>query len=122
MGEEAEDVLTSTGISDEVRKWYDALKSEFDGFFKALIFERARFNQKNQIGRTVHHCTIPPRRNSRVYGDLRDEMCDRLIVGIRDSATSQKLQMGPGLTLEKGMKTVRQNAAVREQQCQLKQL
>ena len=30
--------------------------------------------------------------------------------------------MDPGLTLEKGMKTVRQNAAVREQQCQLKQL
>ena len=29
--------------------------------------------------------------------------------------------MDPGLTLEKAVKTVRQNAAVREQQCQLKQ-
>ena len=47
---------------------------------------------------------------------------DRLVVGIRDSAMSQKLQMDPGLTLEKAMKTVRQSAAVSEQQCQLKQL
>ena len=92
MGKEAEDILTSTGISDEARKRYDAVKSEFDRFFKALIFERARFNQRNQSGRTVHHCTISPRRNSRVYGDLRDEMLrDRLVVSIRDSATSQKL-------------------------------
>ena len=33
-------------------------------------------------------------------------LCDRLVVGIRDSATSQKLQMDPELTLEKAMKTV----------------
>ena len=34
MGKEAEDVLTSTGISDEDRKRYDAVMSKFDGFFK----------------------------------------------------------------------------------------
>ena len=57
------------------------------------------------------------------YGDLRDEMLrDRIVVGIRDSATSQKLQMDPELTLEKAMNTVRQKAAVKEQQGQLKQL
>ena len=50
MGEEAEDVLTSTEISDDERKRYDAVMSKFDGFFKVrknLIFERARFNQRN---------------------------------------------------------------------------
>ena len=47
---------------------------------------------------------------------MRDEMLrDRVIVGIRDSAMSQKLQMDPELTLEKAMKTVRQNTAVKEQ-------
>ena len=53
---------------------------------------------------------------------MRDEMLrDRLVVGIRDSARSQKLQMDPDLTLlQKAMKTVRQSAAVKEQQCQLK--
>ena len=54
---------------------------------------------------------------------MRDELLrDRLVEGIRDSATSQKLQMDPRLTLEKAMKTVRQSAVVSEQQCQLKQL
>ena len=46
----------------------------------------------------------------------------RLVVGIRNSAMSQKLQMDSELTLEKAMKTVRQSTAVKEQQDQLKQL
>ena len=93
MGEEAEDVLTSTGISDEDRKRYDAVMSKFDGFFKVRknpIFERSRFNQRNQsedesveqyitaLYHLVETCE---------YGDLRDEMLrDRLVVGIRDIA------------------------------------
>ena len=102
MGEEAEDVLTSTGISDEERKRYDAVMSKFDGFFKVrknLIFERARFNQRNQSeGESVLYHLV----ETCEYGDLRNEMLrDRLVVAIRDSATSQKLQMDPGLTLEK---------------------
>ena len=128
MGEEAEDVLTSAGISDEDRKRYDAVMSKFDGFFKVqknLIFETARFNQRNQgKGKSVeqyitalHHLV-----ETCEYGDLRDEMLrDRLVWGIRDSTTSQKLQMDPGLTSEKAVKTVQQNAAVKEQPCQLKQ-
>ena len=46
----------------------------------------------------------------------------KLVIGICDSATSQKLLMDPELTLEKAIKTVRQNTAVKEQQRQLKQL
>ena len=129
MGEEAEDVLTSTGISDEDRKRYDAVMSKFDGFFKVrknLIFERARFNQRNQSeGESVEQyiTALYHLVETCEYGDLRDEMLrDRLVVGIRDAAMSQKLQMDPELTLEKAMKTVRQSAAVKEQQCQLKQL
>ena len=129
MGEDAEDVLTSTGISDEDRKRYDAVMSKFDGFFKVrknLIFERARFNQRNQSeGESVEQyiTALYHLVETCEYGDLRDEMLrDRLVVGIRDSAMSQKLQMDPELTLEKAMKTVRQSAAVKEQQGQLKQL
>ena len=51
MGEDAEIVLTSTGISDEEQKRHDAAMSKFDGFYKVLknlIFKRARFNQRNQ--------------------------------------------------------------------------
>ena len=110
---------------------HDAVMSKLDGFFKGwvrknLIFERARFNQRNQSeGESVEQYTTALYHLVEIceYGDLRDELLrDRLVVGIHDSATSQKLQMDPELTLEKAMKTVRQNAAVKEQQGQLKQL
>ena len=36
------------------------------------------------------------------YGEIKDEMIrDRLVVGIRDSLLSEKLQLDPALTLEK---------------------
>ena len=99
------------------------------GFFKVrknLIFERARFNQRNQSeGESVEQyiTALYHLVETCEYGDLRDEMLrDRLVVGICDSAMSQKLQMDPEPTLEKAMKAVRQSAAVKEQQGQLKQL
>ncbi len=52
LGEEAEDVLASTGITADDRKKYDAVQTQLDGFFnvrKNVIFERARFNQRNQM-------------------------------------------------------------------------
>ena len=45
---------------------------------------------------------------------------DRIVVGIRDEAMSQKLQLDADLTLESAKKLVRQHEAVREQQIQLK--
>ena len=47
LGEEADDVLTSTNISEENRKKYGEVMVKFDGFFKVrrnVILERARFN------------------------------------------------------------------------------
>jgi len=52
LGEEANDVLTSTGISDTDRNKYETVMSKFDEFFQVrrnIIFERARFNQRNQL-------------------------------------------------------------------------
>ena len=51
------------------------------------------------------------------YGNLRDELIqDRLVVGIRDTALSGCLQTDADLTLNKAMKAVRQQEAIREQQ------
>ena len=85
-----------------------------------VIFKRARFNQRNQgagesaeayimeLYRLAENCS---------YGELKDEMIrDRLVVGIRGSALSQRLQLDAGLTLEKAKKNVRQRGAVGEQQ------
>ena len=123
LGEDAEDVLSSTNISQEERKKYAEVMAKVDGFFqirKNVIYERARFNRGVQqpdesveqfITKLYHlaeHCE---------YGELRNEMiCDRIVVGIRDSALSERLQLDPELTLEKAKKLVRQREAVHEQQ------
>ena len=55
------------------------------------------------------------------YGDLKDQMIrDRIVVGIRDQAQSERLQMDAGLTLEKAKTLVRQREAVHKQQILLK--
>ena len=47
------------------------------------------------------------------YGDLKNEMlCDRIVVGLRDGAMFEELQMDPGLTLEIAKKRVRQSEVV----------
>lgn len=123
MGNEAEDIFHSFGLSEEDSKKYKTVKERFDTHFVArrnTIFERAKFNhRKQQEGETgdsfitalytlVEHCS---------YGDLKDEMIrDRIVVGIRDSKLSEKLQLDPELTLEKAITQVRQREAVQKQQ------
>ena len=85
-----------------------------------MIFERARFNVRSQLeGESTdsfvtalhglaEHCN---------FRDLKDELIrDRLVVGLRDAALSEKLQMNPDLTLEKAVVMARQKEAVRKQQ------
>ena len=52
---------------------------------------------------------------------MKDEMIrDWLVVGIRDSSLSEKLQLDPALTLEKAKKAIRQSETVHKQQKMLK--
>ena len=51
------------------------------------------------------------------YGDLRDELIrDRLIVGIRDSRLSERLQLDADLTLDKALAIIRQSETVHRRQ------
>ena len=127
LGEEAEAVLSSTNATAEERADYDSVLAKFDSFFrvrKNVIYERARFNRRDQqSGETAEqyimalydlaeHCD---------YGALKEELIrDRLVVGIRDTALSQRLQMDSALTLESAKKSIRQKEAVHEQQQALK--
>eukprot|EP00731_Ephydatia_muelleri_P004849 Em0002g1025a len=122
LGDQAEDVLASTGISEEEREGYKKVLDTLDKFFKVrknVIFERARFNQRAQTDGETAEEYITALHNlvqDCEYGELKDEMLrDRLVVGIKDTALSQKLQLDSELTLEKAMKAVRQKEAVREQ-------
>ena len=127
MGENAEDILASTNISDDDRKKYASVVRQFDDFFKVrknVIFERARFNRRCQAaGETAEQfiTSLYTLAESCDYGDLKDQMIrDRIVVGIRDQSQSERLQMDADLTLEKAKTLVRQREAVHEQQVLLK--
>ena len=104
--------------TEEERKDYDGVIEKFNGFFKVrknVIFERALFNRMNQLeGESVELYRLA---GNCEYGTLTSDMIrDRIVVGIRDSALSQRLQLDPNLTLETAKKMVRQWEAVGEQQ------
>ena len=127
LGEQAEAVLTSTNTSAEDRKLYDTVITKLDGFFKVrknVIFERARFNRRNQQqGDSAEQYIIVlyELADDCEYGALHSEMIrDRLIVGIRDITLSEQLQTNAELTLDKAKKIIRQREAVHQQQCLLK--
>ena len=127
LGEEADDVLTSTNIKDDDRKKYDAVIAKFDAFFqvrKNVIFERAKFNRRNQKeGESVEQyiTALYSLVESCEYGALKEEMLrDRIVVGIRDTRLSERMQLTADLTLESAKKQVRQKEAVSEQGQQLR--
>lgn len=80
LGEEADDVLSSTNIKADDRKKYETVLAKFDGFFqvrKNVIFERARFNRRNQLeGESVEQYITALYRlvDSCDYGALKEEM------------------------------------------------
>jgi hypothetical protein len=87
---------------------------------ETLIFERAKFNRRRQEeGESVETfiTTLFTLAEHCGYGDLHDEMIrDRIVVGIRNSALSEKLQLDSELTLDKAITRVRQAEAVKQQQ------
>ena len=126
LGEEADDVLSSTNITSEDRKKYDNVVGKLDEYFqvrKNVIYERARFNKRDQLdGETAEEyiTALYSMVKTCEYKELQDEMLrDRLVVGIRDKAMSEKLQLQADLTLESAKKSIRQREAVKEQRHEL---
>lgn len=103
MGDEADDVLHSFGLSN--KKKYDMVKEKFE--WRNTIFERAKFNMRSQaesepvdafitdLYALAEHCG---------YGDLHDEMIrDCIVVGLQDAHLSKKLQLDGHLMLDKAV-------------------
>ena len=127
MGEDAEDMLSSTNVSEDDRMKYDKVINKLDAFFqvrKNVIFECARFNRRSQKPDESAEQFITSLyylAENCAYGDLKKEMIrDRIVVGIRDGPLSQKLQLESDLTLERAKTLVRQREAVHEQQALLR--
>ncbi|CAC5366075.1 unnamed protein product [Mytilus coruscus] len=123
MGPEADDIFASFDLSEENKKKYAKVKEQFDKYFivrRNVIFERAKFNKRKQdddegvesfvtsLYTLTEHCG---------YNDLRQEMIrDRIVVGIKDSNLSLKMQLDPELTLKKATDMARQSESVKKQQ------
>ncbi|GBM50864.1 hypothetical protein AVEN_178134-1 [Araneus ventricosus] len=123
MGEQAEDIFSSFGLSETEQDDFDIGVKMFNDRFvveKNTIFERAQFNIRVQLdGESVNtfitvlytlaeHCE---------YGVLHDELIRyRIVVGIRDKNLSEKLQLDADLTFTKGIERVRLSGVVKKQQ------
>ena len=128
LGEEADPVLKSTDITTDERGSYYIVIEKLEAYFKVrrnVIFERARFNRRNQEeGESAEQYIMEIHRlaNNCDYGAMKEEMIrDRLVVRIRDSRLSETLQLDAKLTLGGAKKKIRQFEAVREQQLELKE-
>ena len=91
LGEEADDILTSTNISMESRKKYNDVLAKFDAHFKVrknIILESMWFNRKTQEeDKSVEQfiTSLYSLADSCEYGDMKEELIrDCLVVGIKD--------------------------------------
>ena len=112
-----------TSQEETERSSYQEVMGKFDEFFgirRNIILERAKFNSRNQgagesaeiyitaLYSLVETCGYKP--------DAVNEMLrDCLVVGMRDKALSEQLQVDPDLTVEQVKKRMRQKEAVKEQ-------
>ena len=101
----------STNATEEDRKDHNKVLKLFDDFFQVprnIKFERARFNRRNQLPgeSSEQYITLLYTLASNCnYGTFEHEMIlDRLVVGIRDTALSKRLQLDAELTLKKPKK------------------
>jgi len=98
MGDQADDLLRSFGLSADDSKKYKVDKDKFESHFvkkRNVIFERTSFNQcKQNEGEPVDAfiTTLYELAEYCSYRDLHEEMIrDRLVVGIKDPKLSEKV-------------------------------
>ena len=100
-------------LSAEDRKKYQKVIEEFNNNFKVkknIIYERAHFNQRSQfLGESVDCFITEIHRlvDNSEFGGMKDELiCNRLVVGIWDSALSERLQLESELTLDEAKQLI----------------
>ena len=105
MGEDAEDSLTSTNISEDDQKLYTAVLAKIDAFFqdrRNTIFEYARFNWRNQRkGESFEQfiASLYTLADNCDFGAMEEEMSrDLIMVSICDSSLSERMQIDVDLT------------------------
>ena len=123
MGEEADDIVVSFGLTTEEAKQYSVVKGKFEVHFvvkRNVIFERAKFNLRSQQdGESVDNFITDLYCLAEYceFGTLRDDLIrDRIVLGIKDKKLSEQLQLDSKLTLENAITKTRQSETVKKQQ------
>ncbi|UYV77931.1 K02A2.6-like [Cordylochernes scorpioides] len=127
MGDRADDIFRTFKLEkEEEATKIDSVLKAFDSHFcvrKNIIYERAKFNSRIQEDREPVDefiTSLYKLADSCEFEGLHEQLIrDRIVVGVRDKALSERMQLDSELTLEKAVKMVRQQEAVRQQQVDL---
>ncbi|UYV83817.1 hypothetical protein LAZ67_X000281 [Cordylochernes scorpioides] len=127
MGDRADDIFRTFKFEkEEEATKIDSVLKAFDSHFcvrKNIIYERAKFNSRIQEDREPVDefiTSLYKLTDSCEFEGLHEQLIhDRIVVGVRDKALSERMQLDKELTLEKAVKKVRQQEAVRQQQVDL---
>ncbi|UYV61429.1 K02A2.6-like [Cordylochernes scorpioides] len=127
MGDRADDIFRTFKFEkEEEATKIDSVLKAFDSHFcvrKNIIYERAKFNSRIQEDREPVDefiTSLYKLADSCEFEGLHEQLIrDRIVVGVRDKALSERMQLDSELTLEKAVKMVRQQEAVRQQQIDL---
>ncbi|UYV79424.1 hypothetical protein LAZ67_17002555, partial [Cordylochernes scorpioides] len=127
MGDRADDIFKTFKFEkEEEATKIDFVLKAFDSHFcvrKNIIYERAKFNSRIQEDREPVDefiTSLYKLADSCEFEGLHEQLIrDRIVVGVRDKALSERMQLDSELTLEKAVKMVRQQEAVRQQQVDL---
>lgn len=116
-------ILYLLPLTDAQKRSYAAVTEAFNKHCvskRNVIFERARFNKRNQEpGESVESfiTAVHSLAEQCDFGAIKEDLIrDRIMVGIRDAKLSESLQLDADLTLEKAVTRVRQSVAVKKQQ------
>ncbi|UYV80018.1 K02A2.6-like [Cordylochernes scorpioides] len=127
MGDRADDIFRTFKFEkEEEATKIDSVLKAFDSHFcvrKNIIYERAKFNSRIQEDREPVDefiTSLYKLADSYEFEGLHEQLIrDRIVAGVRDKALSERMQLDSELTLEKAVKMVRQQEAVRQQQVDL---
>lgn len=126
MGEKADELLRSFGLSTTEKKNYDRVLEAFETKFmgtRNVICERAMFGLRNQHeGESIEEFitalhTLSEHCN---YGTVREELVrNRLVISVRDKQLREKLMLIENLTLIKAIEIAKSWEAIKQQNREL---
>ncbi|UYV80374.1 hypothetical protein LAZ67_19000010 [Cordylochernes scorpioides] len=118
MGDRADDIFRTFKFEkEEEATKIDSILKAFDSHFcvrKNIIYERAKFNSRIQEDREPVDefiTSLYKLADSCEFEGLHEQLIrDRIVVGVRDKALSERMQLDSELTLEKAVKMVKFNS------------